>query len=157
MCFFPENSAPDLIFQACERVKSYLMPQHDELRIRNSLIGRLTKHIRYVPEPIFTPGPPGVNLAPRGDISPLGVMLTPSFTPQGWTLFCLEEWRGEQIISLPGDNFTTRGQNSPLGQLRMGLRGRRFLRSVSRSEAWFFKEWRLRKRRKRGRFRGRHI
>jgi hypothetical protein len=31
------------------------------------------------------------------------------------TLYCLEEWRGEEIISTPGDNFTLRGQNSPLG------------------------------------------
>jgi hypothetical protein len=31
------------------------------------------------------------------------------------TLYCLEEWRGEQRISPPGDNFTPRGQNSPLG------------------------------------------
>jgi hypothetical protein len=32
------------------------------------------------------------------------------------TLYCLEEWRGKQRISPPGDNFTpTRGQNSPLG------------------------------------------
>jgi hypothetical protein len=26
------------------------------------------------------------------------------------TLYCLEEWRGEQRISPPGDNFTPRGQ-----------------------------------------------
>jgi hypothetical protein len=47
------------------------------------------------------------------------------------TLFYLEEeeWRGEQRISPPGNNFTTRGQISPLGQslpigvkVRMGLR-----------------------------------
>jgi hypothetical protein len=31
------------------------------------------------------------------------------------TLYCLEECRGEQRISPPGDNFTPRGQNSPLG------------------------------------------
>jgi hypothetical protein len=31
------------------------------------------------------------------------------------TLYCLEEWRGEKIISPPGDKFTPRGQNSPLG------------------------------------------
>jgi hypothetical protein len=48
------------------------------------------------------------------------------------TLYCLEEWRGKQRISPPGDNFTLRGQNSPLGdyfgpgvkvcpELRMGL------------------------------------
>jgi hypothetical protein len=31
------------------------------------------------------------------------------------TLYCFEEWKGEQIISPTGDNFTPRGQNSPLG------------------------------------------
>jgi hypothetical protein len=31
------------------------------------------------------------------------------------THYVLEEWRGEQRISPPGDNFTPRGQNSPLG------------------------------------------
>jgi hypothetical protein len=32
------------------------------------------------------------------------------------TLYCLEEeWRGEQIISFPGDNFTPRGQLRPWG------------------------------------------
>jgi hypothetical protein len=59
---------------------------------------------------------PGVKFAPRGEL--------------------VEEWRGEQRISPPGDNFTRRGQNSPpwdnfapVGQilplgakLRMGLR-----------------------------------
>jgi hypothetical protein len=31
------------------------------------------------------------------------------------TLYCLEKWRDKQIISPPVDNFTPRGQNSPLG------------------------------------------
>jgi hypothetical protein len=31
------------------------------------------------------------------------------------TLYCLEEWRDEQRISPPGDNFTTRGKSSLLG------------------------------------------
>jgi hypothetical protein len=31
------------------------------------------------------------------------------------TVYCLEEWRGKQRISPPGDYFTPRGQNSPLG------------------------------------------
>jgi hypothetical protein len=53
-------------------------------------------------------------------------------------LYCLEEWRGEQRISPPGDNFTLRGQSSLLGnnvapggqslplgaKLRMGLRAK---------------------------------
>jgi hypothetical protein len=61
------------------------------------------------------------------------------------TLYCLEEWRGEQRISPPGDNFTPRGQNhpwgttSPLGvkvfprvKLRMGL-----CRTVKQNESLF--------------------
>jgi hypothetical protein len=48
---------------------------------------------------------------PRGEICLLGGMFTPSFTP----LCYLEEWRGKQRISLPGYNFTSRGQNSLLG------------------------------------------
>jgi hypothetical protein len=37
-------------------------------------------------------------------------------------LYCLVEWRGEQIISPPGDNFTPVDHNLPLGaKLRMGL------------------------------------
>jgi hypothetical protein len=32
-----------------------------------------------------------------------------------YTLYCLEEWRGKQKISPPGDNFIPRGQNSKLG------------------------------------------
>jgi hypothetical protein len=31
------------------------------------------------------------------------------------TLYCLEEWRGKQRISPPGDNFTPRGQTHPWG------------------------------------------
>jgi hypothetical protein len=31
------------------------------------------------------------------------------------THYYSEEWRGEQRISPPGDNFAPRGQNSPLG------------------------------------------
>jgi hypothetical protein len=76
--------------------------------------------------------PLGVNLAPRGDICPLGEMFTPSFTLSG---YYLKEWRDELRISPPGDNYTPRGQNSllvdnfapggqslPLGaKLRMGL------------------------------------
>jgi hypothetical protein len=70
----------------------------------------------------FTPGPQGwtsplgVKLTPRGVMCPLGGIFTPLFTPtKGGTLYRLEEWMGEQRISPPGDNFTPRGQNSPLG------------------------------------------
>jgi hypothetical protein len=65
----------------------------------------------------FTPGPQGitsplaVNLAPRGEIWPLGECSPPGVN----TLYCLEEWRGKHRISPPWDNFTPRGQNSPLG------------------------------------------
>jgi hypothetical protein len=31
------------------------------------------------------------------------------------TLYCLEEWRGEQRISPPGDNFNPRGKIHPWG------------------------------------------
>jgi hypothetical protein len=31
------------------------------------------------------------------------------------TLYCLEEWRGKKRMSPPGDNFTPRGQITPLG------------------------------------------
>jgi hypothetical protein len=74
----------------------------------------------------FTPGPQGqtsplgLNLAPRGEICPLGGIFTPLSVN---TLYCLEEWRGEQRISPRGDNLTPRGQIHPWGttKLRMGL------------------------------------
>jgi hypothetical protein len=49
-------------------------------------------------------------LSPGGNVHPY-------VHPQGWTLsrYCLEEWRGEQRILPPGNNFTPRGQNSPRG------------------------------------------
>jgi hypothetical protein len=31
------------------------------------------------------------------------------------TLYCLEEWRGDQRIYPPGDNFTPREQSAVLG------------------------------------------
>jgi hypothetical protein len=35
----------------------------------------------------------------------------------------LDEWRGEQRISPPGDNFTPRGKNSSLGTtLQLGFK-----------------------------------
>jgi hypothetical protein len=104
--------------------------------------------------------PLGVKFAPRGELCPQGWTLSPGvnfvprgeFCPQGWTLcpkecpslrsplgvntlYCLEEYRGEQRISPLGDNFTPRrqssllvdtfapgGQSLPLGaKLRMSL------------------------------------
>jgi hypothetical protein len=54
--------------------------------------------------------PPAVKFVPLWECSPLeGVN----------TLYCLEEWRGEQRISAPGENFTPRWQKfTPGGQLR---------------------------------------
>jgi hypothetical protein len=54
---------------------------------------------------------------------PPGLNIHPVIHPQGWTLTTtyLEEWRGKQInspqgiTSPPEDNFTLRGQISPLG------------------------------------------
>jgi hypothetical protein len=77
----------------------------------------------------FPPGPQGWTLSPRGELCPLGECL-PLHSPPGVnTLYCLVEWRGEQWILHPGDNFTPGdnfapgGQSLPLGaKLRMGLR-----------------------------------
>jgi hypothetical protein len=67
-------------------------------------------------------------------------MFIPSLTSRVNTLYCLEEWKEKQIISLPGDNFTPAlgdkihnwgenfapgGQSLPLeSKLRIGLRQR---------------------------------
>jgi hypothetical protein len=63
----------------------------------------------------FTPCPrgwtwhPGVKFVPQGECSP-------HCSPPGVnTLYCLEEWRGEQRISPLRDNFTPSGKNSHLG------------------------------------------
>jgi hypothetical protein len=76
------------------------------------------------------PGPQGWNLFPRGNVR-LPLRLLPGVN----TIYCSEEWRDDQRISPPGDNFTHRGLNLPLGdniapggqslplgvKLRMGL------------------------------------
>jgi hypothetical protein len=69
----------------------------------------------------FTPGPQGctsplvVNLAPKGEICPLGVMIIPSFTPRGEHSRLFRRMEGQTENSPPDDNFSPRGQNSPLG------------------------------------------
>jgi hypothetical protein len=65
--------------------------------------------LNFTPGPQEWPKPLGVNLAPRGEICPLGVMFAPSFTLTGehYLLFRRMEGRTE--------NFTPRGQTSPLG------------------------------------------
>jgi hypothetical protein len=55
-----------------------------------------------------------LNFTPRGEFSPQGWTLSPCSPPGVNNLYSLEEWRGEQRISPPGDNFTPRIQNSPL-------------------------------------------
>jgi hypothetical protein len=57
----------------------------------------------------FTTGPQeitstlGVNLAPRGEICPLGGMFTPSFTPRGEHSVLFRRMEGQT------ENFTPRG------------------------------------------------
>jgi hypothetical protein len=48
----------------------------------------------------------------------MGWNVHPFVNPQGWTLYiyCLEEWRGIQRISPPGDNFTPKVQSSLPGE-----------------------------------------
>jgi hypothetical protein len=62
----------------------------------------------------FTPrgdlGPQRWNLSPRGEVQPF-VYPHPGVN----TLYCLEERRGKQRISPPGDNFTPRGLIHPWG------------------------------------------
>jgi hypothetical protein len=54
-------------------------------------------------------------------------MFTPLLAPGVNTLYCLEEWRGEQRISTPGNNFNPLGYNfapwvkvSPRGEVMNG-------------------------------------
>jgi hypothetical protein len=51
----------------------------------------------------------------------MGEMFTPSITPGVNTLYCSEEWRGEQRISPPGDNFAPGGH--PGGEVKNGPMG----------------------------------
>jgi hypothetical protein len=55
------------------------------------------------------PWTPGVNLALRGEICPLGEMFTPSFTPRGEHSLLFRRMEGWTY------NFAPKGQNSPLG------------------------------------------
>jgi hypothetical protein len=79
--------------------------------------------------------PPGVNLVTRVELFPLWGMLTPSLTPRGEHSLLFRRLEGQTENFTPGDNFTPRGQSSPLGdnlppggqslpigaKLRMGL------------------------------------
>jgi hypothetical protein len=79
--------------------------------------------------------PLGVNLAPMGEICPLGRMFTPSFTPKGdhSLLFRVMEGRTynfipRELLHPQGTKFNLGGQLRPWGQslppgakLRMGL------------------------------------
>jgi hypothetical protein len=88
-------------------------------RAARASIGFMTKEARDIVEeyarynvlfqrPVFnnTSLPPGVNLAPRGELCllPSG-MFAPSFTPGVNTLYSLEERRGDRGFSSLGDNF----------------------------------------------------
>jgi hypothetical protein len=62
-----------------------------------------------------------VNLAPRGEICPLGEC-SPLCSPPGvTTLYCLEEWRDKQRISPLGDKIHPWGSNfAPRGGVKNG-------------------------------------
>jgi hypothetical protein len=60
---------------------------------------------------------------PRGKISPLGGMFTPSFTPRGVHSLQFRRMEGRTENFTPGDKFSTGGQSLPIGvKLRLGLR-----------------------------------
>jgi hypothetical protein len=69
-----------------------------------------------------------MNFIPRGELGPQGWNQSPRRNVHPFVHpFCLEEWRGEQIISPPGDKTHPWGTTSPLDQslplgakLRMG-------------------------------------
>jgi hypothetical protein len=66
--------------------------------------------LNFTPVPQGRTSPVGENLAPGGEICPLG-----DCSPLR-SLSIVEKNGGKkQIISPPGDNFTPRVQNSPLG------------------------------------------
>jgi hypothetical protein len=85
----------------------------------------------------FLTSPQGVNL---GSNLSLGGMFTPLFTPEVNTLCCLEEWRGEQIISShPEDNIHPWGQSLPKGpKFRMDHRMCQRTSIVRMYKNWLF-------------------
>jgi hypothetical protein len=77
----------------------------------------------------FLTSPREVNLAPRGEICPLGGMFIPSITPRGEHCLLFRRMEGQTENFTPRGQFTPggqlrpRGQSLPLGaKLRMGLR-----------------------------------
>jgi hypothetical protein len=77
-----------------------------------------------IPNPIFQrPVLKQHEFAPMGKLDPQGWTLIPRWNnrsfvhPEGWTLYGLEEQRGEQrAFTSIGDNFTPRVKSSPLGK-----------------------------------------
>jgi hypothetical protein len=60
----------------------------------------------------------GVKFAPRGELCPLGVMFTPSFTPSGEPTLLLRRMKGltNDLHPWGGGNFKPRRQRHPWGK-----------------------------------------
>jgi hypothetical protein len=61
-------------------------------------VGKTEGLRNVIPGPQGWISPLGMNLSPRGEICPLGLKFPTSFPPGVNTIYCLEEWRGEQRI-----------------------------------------------------------
>jgi hypothetical protein len=67
------------------------------------ILHKLKAIIKFTPGPQGWISPIGVNLAPRGEICPLWVKFTPSFTPRGEHSLLFRRMEGRT------ENFTPRG------------------------------------------------
>jgi hypothetical protein len=68
---------------------------------------------------LTSPLAPRGYIHPRGELCPLGVRYTPSFTPRGEHSLLFRRMEGRKENLTPVDNFTPRGQKfTPGGQLR---------------------------------------
>jgi hypothetical protein len=66
-------------------------------------LGLLRAILNYTPGPQGITSPLGVNLSPRGELCPIGVKFTPSFTPWGEHSLLFRRMEGR------AENFTPRG------------------------------------------------
>jgi hypothetical protein len=116
---FSLNKSQLFSFEKAALTFGLLLPLFKNWQITNHPKGENSPNQRAILN--FTPGPQGrtlplgVNLAPRGEICPLGGMFTLLYTLRGEHSLLFRRMEGEQRISPPGDNFTPRGRNSPLG------------------------------------------
>jgi hypothetical protein len=91
------------------------------------MLNRLRAILNFTLGPQGITSPLGVNLAPRGEIFPLGGMFTPSFTPRGEHSLLFRRMEGQTESHPQRTKFTPGGQIRPWGQslapgvkLRMG-------------------------------------